>query len=421
MRRLSMALTRSGAKKILLYYTLIQGVIVLLLAASFAWITAHDASVMKKIVTEYAASVALDKGRSAVSSAGTALPSKDLMEKLFAYGRTDARILSVILFSKTSDDNFFKVSARIDLGTKFTLPDTGQKVREATEENWLKKGLYAETIDSTLYADKGKTLYWHNAYIPVKCRDGSFVVRVTVSATEPVLALHDYFSRTAWLKKATILITALLLIASIAASALFLRNFTLLIAGLTGYVKKAVGGERSLSLSDDVDEELSELALSFNTLVGELREKDRTIRDIQTRERAALDAALETKDEESRAKQNAAVTELQQKLEKVRAEKEKIEAEQNRSDEISEIFRRGVDMLKNAKYEEAAAVFTALTILKPDGFGGYFNLGVASAKLGKFTLALDMFDRALAINPNHTHTAAYIDKVRRLRDRHGNA
>ena len=78
-------------------------------------------------------------------------------------------------------------------------------------------------------------------------------------------------------------------------------------------------------------------------------------------------------------------------------------------------------MLKSARFEEAAAVFTALTILKPDGFGGYFNLGVASAKLGRFDKALEMFDHALRINPNHTHTAVYIEKVRRLRDRHGNA
>jgi tetratricopeptide (TPR) repeat protein len=77
-------------------------------------------------------------------------------------------------------------------------------------------------------------------------------------------------------------------------------------------------------------------------------------------------------------------------------------------------------MLKENRHEEAAAVFTALTILKPDGFGGYFNLGVACAKLGKYDRALDMFYRALEINPNHSHTSIYIEKVRRLRDKHGN-
>ena len=417
-----MAMNRSSAKRILLFYTLIQGAIVLLLAASFAWITSHDASAIRGIVTGYASSVALDKGRAAASaSAGAGIQSKEFMDRVFSWCRGDPNILSVILFSKTNDDNFFKVAARIDLGTSFALPDVGQRVREATEENWLKKGLYAETVDTAIYADKGKTLYWHNAYVPIRCKDGSFVLRVTVSATPAVLAINDYFAQTRFLSRLTIAVTALLLIVSVAASFLFLRNFTLLIAGLTGYVKKAVEGETSLSISSELDEDLSELAVSFNTLVGELREKDRKIKEIQKRERAAAESALAAKDEEAREKQREAVTEFKQRLEQLETEKERIIAEQNRSDEISEIFRRGVDMLKAAQYEEAAAVFTALTILKPDGFGGYFNLGVASAKLGRFDKALEMFDRALRINPNHTHTALYIDKVRRLRDRHGNA
>lgn len=418
-----MALTRSGAKKILLFHTLVQGAVVVMLASSFAYITSRDASVIRDIVSRYASSVALEKGSSAVSAArgGGQMTSKELMDRLFTLCRADQKILSCILFSKTSDENFFKVSARIDLGTTFALPDIGQRVREGTEENWLKKGLYTESVDPALYADREKTLYWHNAYIPVRCKDGTYIVRVTVSATDAMLALDDYFDRTNLMKKAVLAVSALLLIASIAASALFLRNFTLLIAGLTGYVRKAVGGETSLSLSTEVDEDLSELALSFNTLVGELRDKDRTIGELRDREKSAVKAALASNDKDVRAEKDRTVAELQTLLEQAHAEKEKILAEQNRSDELSEMFRRGVEMLKGDRLEEAAAVFTALTILKPDGFGGYFNLGVACAKLGRYDRALDMFDHALAINPNHTHTSLYIEKVRRLRARHGNA
>lgn len=418
-----MALTRSGAKKILLFHTLVQGAIVVMLASSFAYITSRDTSVIREIISTYAASVALEKGSAAVTAARTTalMTSKELMDRLFTLCRSDQKILSCILFSKTSDENFFKVSARIDLGTTFALPDIGQRVREGTEENWLKKGLYAESVDPALYADKDKTLYWHNAYIPAHCKDGIYIVRVTVSATDAMLALDDYFDRTGMMKKAILAVSALLLVASIAASALFLRNFTLLIAGLTGYVRKAVGGETSLSVSSEVDEDLSELALSFNTLVGELRDKDRTIGELRDRESSAVKAALESNDKNVRAEKDRTVAELQTMLEQARQEKEKILAEQNRSDELSEMFRRGVEMLKDNRIEEAAAVFTALTILKPDGFGGYFNLGVACAKLGRYDRALDMFDHALAINPNHTHTSLYIEKVRRLRVRHGNA
>jgi methyl-accepting chemotaxis protein len=415
-----MALTRSGAKKILLFQTLVQGAVILTLAASFAFITSRDSSVIREIITGYASSVALDKGRSCVAASwkGNQTESRELMEKLFAYCRSDSRILSVILFSKTADENFFKVSSRIDLGSQFTLPEVGQRVKEGTDENWLKKGLYGETIDKTIYADKAKTLYWHNVYIPVKCRDGQFVVRLTISSSEAVLALDEYLTRTLLMKRAMIAVVAVLLIITFAASALFLRNFTLLISGLTGYVKKAAGGDTALNLSSDVDEDLSELALSFNTLVGELREKDRTIGELREREKTAAASAVAAKDETSKKEHSDAVTDLQTRLEQARVEKEKILAEQNKSDELSEVFRRGVEMLKENKLEEAASVFTVLTILKPDGFGGYFNLGVTCAKLGNFDRSLDMFYRALEINPNHTHTTLYIEKVRRLREKH---
>ena len=76
-----MAMTRSSAKKILLFYTLIQGVIVLILAASFAWITSRDASTILEVVTDYASSIALDKDGRDVFLADSPYALQTSMEK----------------------------------------------------------------------------------------------------------------------------------------------------------------------------------------------------------------------------------------------------------------------------------------------------------------------------------------------------
>ena len=113
--------------------------------------------------------------------------------------------------------------------------------------------------------------------------------------------------------------------------------------------------------------------------------------------------------------------ELQEQLAAALADKERMLQESSRADELSEGFRKGVELLKNGSLAEAEAVFKALTIIKPDGFGAYFNLGVVLAKQRDFDRSLEMFEKARAINPSHTHTAIYIEKVIRMKNnRNGN-
>ncbi|MGL4370228.1 MAG: hypothetical protein ACRCUT_11255, partial [Spirochaetota bacterium] len=383
-----MAQSGSGAKKILIYFTITQSLIILLLTGVFSLITSKNASFIRSIISEYSTTVAVDTSRAAASAAWTSkeIPSKDFMARLFSYCRGDAKILSAILFSKTADENFFKVAARIDLGAKITLPvEIGQRVRESTEENWLKKGIYGISVDPALYSNKEKTLYWHNAYIPVQCKDGRFVARFMISASDAVFAMDDYFGKVNRMRMILIIITAVLLASSVAASAIFLHNFSLFITGLTGYVRKAAEGDTTLSLTGGVDEDLSELALSFNTLVGELKEKSRVIAELSDREK---DVQSQQSAGSAAAEKTAMISDLQQKLFQAQADKERMLAEQNRQDELSEIFRKGVEILKKERYDDAVSIFTALTVLKPDGFGGYFNLGVAYAKLCKFDRSL---------------------------------
>jgi Tfp pilus assembly protein PilF len=60
-------------------------------------------------------------------------------------------------------------------------------------------------------------------------------------------------------------------------------------------------------------------------------------------------------------------------------------------------------------------VFLALTLLKPDGFGAWFNLGVVYAKMRMIDSATEMFEKALSLNPTHELVASYLEKVRKIK------
>jgi tetratricopeptide (TPR) repeat protein len=137
-------------------------------------------------------------------------------------------------------------------------------------------------------------------------------------------------------------------------------------------MKKAAGGDLEVSLNPTEDVELNQLAQSFNTLIDEL--KDRTEKAVQDAESA------------------------------------------QDTEEAGAIFKTGVSLLKENRLEEAIAIFTTLTIIKPNGFGSFFNLGVAHAKKREYGKAIRMFEEAQRINPQFEVTAAYIEKVKRLQN-----
>jgi len=95
-------------------------------------------------------------------------------------------------------------------------------------------------------------------------------------------------------------------------------------------------------------------------------------------------------------------------------EKEKILADLENKDTLGDIFKFGVTLLKENRLDDAAALFTTLTFLKPEGFGSYFNLGVIYARRRDYAKSMDMFERALQANPGNELTKQYIEKIRKL-------
>jgi len=99
-------------------------------------------------------------------------------------------IFNIIIFSKTTDENFFRVASKYD-AVKTVEVETGQRVREENEENYLKKGIYEPVTNPNLFSDKGS--YWHNAYVPLSLKEGTFVARFMISSSDAVFSLEDYF------------------------------------------------------------------------------------------------------------------------------------------------------------------------------------------------------------------------------------
>ncbi|HNX60162.1 MAG TPA: tetratricopeptide repeat protein, partial [Spirochaetota bacterium] len=166
--------------------------------------------------------------------------------------------------------------------------------------------------------------------------------------------------------------------------------------------------------NEEADEDLFELAMSFNTLVGELKEKERLISDLKAKTTAAQ-KTVPSRDAGREEEFSMRLKSLQAELSQALAEKDKMVAELEKNDELSESFRKGVDILKEGRTDEAQIIFSALTILKPDGFGAFFNLGVVYAKKRDYDRAISMFERAIRINPAHAIAAQYLDKVMRLK------
>ena len=147
-------------------------------------------------------------------------------------------------------------------------------------------------------------------------------------------------------------------------------NFSLLIKNLAAHMKKAATGEE-ISLDTIDNDELNELAISFNDIVSGLKELK---------------------------------------------EKDKIITELEKNHSFDDLFKFGVNLLKENELDNSIALFKTLTILKPEGFGGYFNLGVAYAKKKDYHTSLEMFGKALNSNSDHELTQKYIDRINRLKN-----
>jgi len=277
--------------------------------------------------------------------------------------------LHVIVFKKTEDENYFEVLEHVALDERIRVNlDRKDIVKEDKEINFLKRAVFALTVDPQIRISGGVPVA--SVYAPLRSGNRTAVVQFIMSSERTHAALREYAEKTHRTKKYLIALAAGLIAAVAAASLLFVQNFSLFVRRLSSSMERAAGGELSVSMNPAADEDLSELALSFNSLIGELRAKEKSIQELENK------------------------------------------------DALDDIFKYGVSILKEGRLDEAIAVFTTLVLMRPGSFGGHFNLGVAFAKRGDYERSLSMFEKALAADPGHELTLQYIEKVKSRRARH---
>lgn len=353
----------------------VYSLLILALSFTFQFFLDRNANILTEILVKNSNTLLLQRAESVLDLLNREKPRNpgDLAAGLRkSFARDD--MLYIIIFSKTPDDNYFKVVEKVPLSPLMKIDlQKNASVQENKEINYLREGLFRGTTDPGIYCAGGTC--WQNVYAPIRIGNRDYVVEFMFPASRTRDALGEYSSSLKEGKVYIIAVTVVILIVIFILIFLFQQNFALLIKNLSSRMKKAAGGELDVGLNPGADMELNELALSFNSLLEEMKG---------------------LKEKEKRAK-----------------ELEGLEI-------LNDLFRTGVNLIKEARFEHAVPLFKTLTILKPDAFGSYFNLGVAYAKTGDYESSLAMFDRALLAKPGHALTINYIEKVKRLKSAHEN-
>ncbi len=332
------------------------------MALFFHITTLRNKSVLKKTLMENYEDILLDKAE-IITERLTAMQHKktnEIKKEILRYCSEEKDYLHAIIYSQTSDENFFRVVDTVSINQNLVVPISNKEVvQEEKEYNYLKEGLLHGVVEPNLY--KRGNITWQNVYYPLSFDGKNLIIQYMISNSDIMHAIENYSSSIRVTRIISIVITVVLAIAVILLTLIFTHNYSLLIDNLSHYIDRAAQGELELNLHE-TDNELNKLALSFNSLMDELKDKK----------------------------------------------------DRGHHEPEKELFNIGVTMLKENKLDDSIAIFRTLTILKPESFGSYFNLGVAYAKKKDYKQSLTMLEKAAAENPAYDITQKYIVKVKKF-------
>ena len=302
--------------------------------------------------------------------------------------REDDDVIYAMLFSPTADDNYFRLVDKITVNSRL-LVEVGKReiVQDPSGIPYLRNGLVRTVTDPEIYTKD--TYSWQNVYQPIALNGKNYVIQFMFrpAATQKITAA---FNSTITRSRYIMLFMSLALILSVViVTVIFSQNHSLLMKNLARYMQKAASGDLDVNINTAGDSELNELALSFNTLIEEMK----TIR-----ENAPEQAEAPGESENGSAPETG----------------ESPDVPDEDSLLMKELFKTGVQRLKDNLTEEAITLFNIIITVRPEGFSSYFNLGVAYAKTRKYEESLAMFRKAREANPSYEMTDRYIERVERI-------
>lgn len=346
--------------------------LVVLMAFSFHYMIVKNSVFLRSLVMRTGEEYALGRASMIVERTQSVRITsvENLGAELRRHASSDNSILGILVFGRTADDNYFRLLYKNSLNTSFPIDvETGSVVTPENSNDYLQKGLFGPAVDPTIHANGA--FAWRNVYHPFRMDGRNLVICTMVSSVGGLAVLDEYEASIEKLKRIVIIIHSVAVVAVVAFLLFFLRYYRLLLNALAHFMKRASRGDLSVSISAPSGDELEEIAASFNSLVEELRVMKEREKSVPLR------------------------------------------------DYLDDVFKVGVEKLKSGMFGEAIHLFSALTILRPESFGSYFNLGIAYAKMRRYTDSIGMFDRALAANPNHEMAQVYRKKVQNLKLRYG--
>ncbi len=276
--------------------------------------------------------------------------------------------VGLYLFSPTSDDKYFKLTeivlANPQLAASFKK---GTILSENRSGKIIRRGLTEISVDNEIRSKNGHV--WQNVFFPFPADKKNLVVMMQFPAHNALALLRKFEESSSTMKIRVLIITSISMIVVIFLLLLFTHNIHMFVDNLSGSMRKAAEGDLTVKLNPDADRDFNKLATSFNTLIEELRSREKDIEEL------------------------------------------------NQKDYLSDMFKLAVSRLKADQVEDAIILFNAVIILKPDSFGSFFNLGVAYARTREYEKSETMFNHAREINSEHHLTLSYIEKVKAIREK----
>ncbi len=286
----------------------------------------------------------------------------------------DEAFMHVILYERTGDENFFRVIDHITLDKSFrTEIKTGQTISPEKGLAQMKKALTGSEYDPAYYKYDG--MKWQNIYRSYRTDKRTILIQAQVSASTAERSKSLLLSGSRLYRIIVFIISLIIVGGVIATTWLFYQSYSDILKGLASHFDRAAQGNFNVHIKQSEDRELNRVADSFNSLID-------CIKDQHT-------MTMETD--------------------------EYVKYINSQADSI---FAEGVSLMKDGQTDEAVVKFRTVCTIRPESHSSFFNLGVAYARSKKYAEALDIFDRAIEINPAHDMSRKYREKVARLSQDH---
>jgi len=283
--------------------------------------------------------------------------NKTTEHALFMPVKNNISVYTAYIVKPTDDDRNYTITTVIK-----GKPQIKNLTRVDTSQEFLiRKGFAHVTINPVI--EKQGTITYMESYIPLhgNSKPQCLIIQWLTPNITILQQKYDALIKTLMQVIAIVIVATIIIIIIISMIHSYLTKS--LIQELSHNIQSIATGSLDVTLNDSIDSELKPIATSFNSLVEKIKHTDQMLHTVK-------------------------------------------------EETLSDIFKKGVALLKDGKLDEALACFIVTILYKPHSFASYFNAGVCLAKKGQLNDALQYFEKARELNPDNELVLRYIGKIK---------